>query len=52
MRIGKGQTVNVGRGKPERLKLGGSGENPQLIYLSESAQTILGNPPNGCDAME
>ena len=36
MRIGKGQTVNVGRGKPERLKLGGSGENPQLIYLWES----------------
>ena len=28
--------ADVARGTPERLKLGGSSENHQLIYLSES----------------
>ena len=28
--------ADVDRGTPERLKLGGSGENPQLIYFLES----------------
>ena len=36
MKRRRNSEIDVARGTPERLKLGGSGQNPQLIYFLES----------------